>query len=296
MAWGVVGVESLVVVPREENLGLNRFTRSTAIVISGISETSGDLRFVRTGAMRISFGRLTGRYVAPIFTGSGRLAVGRTRFVSIVTSTTRSFFGNRAMSTPGVQISRMVGKQAPRTVRGETGRLLRDRGAVCCREYTFDVSIPAVCRAMRKGGLGLSVIKIETCGRVGLCSGGDPRLFELTVNFGGRIYYGVYIFASKCGSSLGISGISRLCGNTLRLFRGFGPTGRVRLLRALKGAAVDRRRFYRVLKEVELCRYLPAGVRGQLPEVLLASARVGSITGSCVGSRGFYNANNRLGV
>lgn len=296
--WFGFVVEGLIVVPTvtrgHREVGLNRCTRRTAVVISRPMEPMG--RFVRTGARRMALGRLGRRYVAPIFSGSGRLAVGRTTFIRAVRSTTRSFFGNRGIRRTSVEMDRVVGNEVPRTVRGPTGRLLRSSGAVCCRETTFDVSIPAVCRAIKKGGLGLSVMNIETCGRVGLCDGGIPRLFELTVNFGGRIYYGVYVFAGNCGSSLEIDGAARLCHTTLRLFGGCGPTGRLCLVRRLNGASVDRRRFTRVVNGVQLCRYLPANCRGTLPEVLLASARVGDMTGTCVGSRGFNDFKDRLGV
>lgn len=282
-------VGGVVLLPRTREMGGVRST----IVLSRFG-TRG--RFVRTGARRMAFRRLGGSYVAPIFTGSGRLAVGRTSFVRAVRSTAEAFFRNRGIKAPGVQISRMVGKEVPRTIEGPTDRLLSSSGAVCCRHTTFDVSVPAIFRAMVNGGLGLSVMKIETCGRVGLCSGGSPRLFHLTVNFGGRIYYGVYVFASNCGRSLEIASAGRLCHTTLRLFGDFGPTERLRLLCSLKGAAVGRRRFYRVLNGVELCRYLPGCCREGVPGVLLASARVGDMTGTCVGSRGFDDFKRSVGV
>lgn len=91
----------------------------------------------------------------------------------------------------------------------------------------------------------------------------------------------------KIGFSVRISGVNRLCEGILSLFGGFGPTGRVRLVRALSGASLDRSRFTRVVKHYHYCRTLPVNCRGSVPGLLVASDRVGDIYHSFCRGRTF---------
>lgn len=292
--WFGFVVESLMVVPtvtrHERSLGVNRFTRRT-VVMRRITAPGEMGRFVRTGARRMALRRLRRSYVVPDFT-SVRRAVDRRSFVNTMMSTTGSCFRKRRFSVPRVEVSRPVGNEVPDTLNGGTSRLASRRGALFCREVYFYFRVPSVMRSRCNGHLTLSVNKMETCGRVGLCDGGSIREFGVFVNFHGHIYSGLVLAASNLRSGVRILDMRRLCTTTLGLFRTCGPSGSLRLLEALKRVSVSADRFYRVVNEVELCRTLAPGRRGHLPHLLLKSDRIGTTYETFISSTGFGDAKS----